>query len=578
MSVQFGRSQSLPRYSQNGGRGNQVAGRHGERYVLAFTNCSRRSYEVLATVMVFHFFAKDKACAASTAASDGRNVGGDIQFFAAPKCRQDRSHIEGLQGPAREAKIGYRDDMLETPMHLIESPFEGHADLESPWHSLVVEQVPVRFDAQTLEFTLSLPACHRLLEVLAHDRERLPLQLLRIVLMQSATGVRLEAELFTLYCRHGISAWPEGAGLSVSEYGDEGGRNSLRSLVLVPGKDALRFRQSQPNTCRYPYQIYYGDVPANVAALAELAHESLEDTVGFSSEGRFLCVYSACNFMEAELRVLSGLMLIYGSVPTKVLRLEAGWLSFYGYRPRKRLSSLELVKGVSQLPGAVLQGFMDLTDDRFDGAYLALQFFLAGKQTDVWLEARYMLLMTCVESMDRTRQLKEKTTAALLGVSEEGAALFNGMRNQLVHGKGGYQQAFAVLREERNRNFVLELELQDCLPTPDQLDFPQLWLRLCERIDAFWCAYLGVDSALIAKRCTWRHVSLMPAVSLSFLDQEIDALAREERASNSMQFEELRQKNQRLEDEAATLKLKLKRQGQEIGKLKEKLERSAESN
>lgn len=112
-SLLDGQGQALPVYSQRGSSDYQLAGRHGERYVLVFTNRSNRNYEVVATVdgldvlsgqagslqnagyllragqtlhiegfrknsrevAAFRFATKDRAYAANTAAGDARNIG-----------------------------------------------------------------------------------------------------------------------------------------------------------------------------------------------------------------------------------------------------------------------------------------------------------------------------------------------------------------------------------------------------------------------------------------------------------------------------------------------------------------------
>ena len=112
-AVHDGYGRPLPIYSRRGGSDYQVAGRQGERYVLVFTNRSRRHYEVVATVdgldvlsgqpgslrregyllragetlgiegfrtsnravATFRFATPDRAYAANTPAGDARNIG-----------------------------------------------------------------------------------------------------------------------------------------------------------------------------------------------------------------------------------------------------------------------------------------------------------------------------------------------------------------------------------------------------------------------------------------------------------------------------------------------------------------------
>src|SRR5690606_27785130 len=149
-------------------------------------------------------------------------------------------------------------------------------------------------------------------------------------------------------------------------------------------------------------------------------------------------------------------------------RVAQSQISFYGHRSREQLSYLPLVgEKCSQLMDALVSGFLGLSDREFQTAYIALKYFLAGKQADIWLEVRYMLLMTCIEAMDgeETRVLRTDCTAAMLGVSDDAARLFNGMRNKLVHGCGASAEAFAAFLGEKTKHGALQLEpaLLHCL-------------------------------------------------------------------------------------------------------------------
>ncbi|MGW8419611.1 hypothetical protein [Comamonas thiooxydans] len=111
--VQDGQGRPLPIYTMRGARDYQLAGRHGERYELVYSNRSQRHYEVVATVdgldvltgqagsvhsagyllrpgetlriegfrksqrevAAFRFAGKERAYAGNTPAGDARNVG-----------------------------------------------------------------------------------------------------------------------------------------------------------------------------------------------------------------------------------------------------------------------------------------------------------------------------------------------------------------------------------------------------------------------------------------------------------------------------------------------------------------------
>lgn len=146
-SVLDGQGQALPVYSQRGSSSYQLAGRHGERYVLVFTNRSSRNYEVAATVdgldvlsgqagslqnagyllragqtlhiegfrknsrevAAFRFATKDRAYAAHTAAGDARNIGVigaalfEVQLAGSPAAQPPRN---GAGAPAPQAFPG----------------------------------------------------------------------------------------------------------------------------------------------------------------------------------------------------------------------------------------------------------------------------------------------------------------------------------------------------------------------------------------------------------------------------------------------------------------------------------------
>lgn len=149
--VQDGQGRPLPIYSMRGARDYQLAGRHGERYELVYSNRSQRHYEVVATVdgldvltgqagsvhnagyllrpgetlriegfrksqrevASFRFASKERAYAGNTPAGDARNVGviGAALFEvrlqgrdAAQPARDPRSGSEAAAFPADGGK------------------------------------------------------------------------------------------------------------------------------------------------------------------------------------------------------------------------------------------------------------------------------------------------------------------------------------------------------------------------------------------------------------------------------------------------------------------------------------------
>ena len=472
--------------------------------------------------------------------------------------------------------------------HLIFSNFEGTGTLtlQSPEHEITLPGLPVQFDPQTLEFVIFLPASHELVGHLASCHLDSPqLLLCNLSLRSPQTGVQLEAEKFSLHRLNPLSDWPEGIGLLPSDY-ENGEDGAERRLVLGPSVQQLEFHSVNSVSEQYPYQVCYADACEGLVVPSPLAHVSLAKPVEFSvncPKPGFVFASSEGDFSELEKRIHAALMLAHGRDLPWVARLEDHQISFYGSPKNTSLNCLPLLKkgrnsSAEALLDALLKGFVCLSAADFKHAFFALRFFLLGKTADVPVEVRFLQLMTCVEAMDgaETRQLKEECTAALLGVSGDAAALFNGMRNSLVHGRGGYREAFeAVLAENfGERPLQLELELKPCLSADRELDFCCLWLRLCERLDAFWCAYLDVAPELVKERSSLRSVPLMPAICLDALHTAIENLQKNKGAAvqtESQEVLDLRNANKRLESEKRDLAEQLAKQGKYLAELKNQL-------
>lgn len=473
--------------------------------------------------------------------------------------------------------------MTHSPRHLIFSIFEGHADLESPEHGITLPNVSVHFDSQKLEFVAFLPASHSLVRRLARERRSLSLWLHNISLHNQQIKVNLEAEKFCLYRQDALSEWPESLGFFQNNCGLED--DGMRRLVLAPSIKKLVFHTVESISDQHPYQVYYGGACSGLAVPDPLEHETLTGPVIFSQrypKSGFVCAFSKGNFFPLEKRIHTGLMLAHGRNLPLVMKLQDREITFYGSRTNDPVNYLPLLKAgrepaIRVLLNALLAGVVNLTDEKFKHASFALRFFLLGKTADVPVEVRFLQLMTCVEAMDgaETRQLKNECTAALLGVTDDAAALLNGMRNKLVHGRGGYREAFkAVLAEDfKKRPLQLEAELKPCLFADGELDFSHLWLRLCERLDAFWCVYLRVAPELTKHRSEFCSVVLMPPIFLDELETATENLQKgKESAPNkeSQAVMELRSANKRLKAKNERLEAQLAEKGKCIAALKKK--------
>ncbi|HVL44927.1 MAG TPA: hypothetical protein VM407_08885 [Acidovorax sp.] len=407
--------------------------------------------------------------------------------------------------------------MIGAPEHLLLEVFEGYAELAIPARDLVSERVPIRFHPKTLRLEAFFPPASEVVGVLGPERESILLLLRNVVLSEPTNMVQLRAEELQLYRSNALSEWPESLGLTWSDNDGEG--EDLRRLELAPQHQALAFQASQTISIEHPFQIYYGNACPSLRSPTTLEHHSLPETISFCSDfpqPGLLCAFSSDDFFAKEERIHAGWMLIHGRQLPPALQIRGREVCFFGVKDMGEPSYLPLVDDWgSALPDSIMKSLMDMEHTRFASTYLALKYFLAGKQADLWLEARYMLLMTCVEAMDGAFKLKEAKTASMLGISSDSALLFNCMRNKLVHGCGGYRQAFDAFLQQDLKQRSLPVELADCVRGDSDLDFGRLWLRLCERLDAFWCAYLGIPDELTRHR--YSPIPLMGAVDKNSL-------------------------------------------------------------
>ena len=82
-------------------------------------------------------------------------------------------------------------------------------------------------------------------------------------------------------------------------------------------------------------------------------------------------------------------MLIHGRQLPPALQIRRREVCFFGVKDMGKPSYLPLVDDWgSALPDAIVKSLMDMEQTRFASTHLALKYFLAGKQADVWLEAR----------------------------------------------------------------------------------------------------------------------------------------------------------------------------------------------
>ena len=466
--------------------------------------------------------------------------------------------------------------MNESTQQLISEPWDGHADLVIEALGVMEKGLSIRFDPQRLCITVSMSSQSAVVKALTLRLE--PVQLvLRDVLLGNGTAVRLRAEALAFDRIHWIGGWPV-------DHCHSGGAEKP-CLELSPSVMELAFITDKPISETHPFHVFYGEACPGFRVPYALQHPSLPAEVFLSGDCPMpgvLWAASAEDFFGQEPRIHVAWKLIHGRDLPWVLKVKMCDVCFYGNKPHARHSYMPLANaGDVALPESVMHRFLGLglesTD--FDNMQFALRYYLAGKDSDVPLELRYLMLMNCVDAMDGEKigQLKERTTAAMLGVSTDAARLFNGMRNKLTHRALGYQEAFDRLIKEDvgQEGLCFEPELQSFLQGGRELDFLQVWLRLCERLDAFWCAYLNVQPNITAYR--YARVALMPAVDLSLLEHATRAVVSKAGKGESTQIQELVEANERQIEKCQEQQKKRLQQIQDLvgenRKLKEQLAR-----
>lgn len=445
--------------------------------------------------------------------------------------------------------------------HLIFSVLRGTADLECPEYRLITSNLEVTFYPERLEFELYLDATDPLVEALAYERRPLHLWLHKVNLFYEDCSRTMQAESLCLRRNNALSEWPEAFGGLFAE-GEE-----KRRLLLTSDVRCVELQCDK--AFLMPYQIYYADSCSAIGAPSPVQHISLQGPVFLNAsypKTGFLYAYSEHDFFSYEDRLHAAIEFIHGRNMPLVCEIRAETIRFYGARLKESVNYMPSSKA-HEFPymEAVIHGFLNLDAKEFASSRAALSFHLAGKQADLFLEGRYMLLMTCLEAMDGLRQLRAERTSELLGVSNSTALLINGMRNELVHGKGGYEQAYEAFRASQTGE-LNSVAFEEGVASHSSLDFVHLWLRLCERLDAFWCAYLKLDALL--QECRYSRLPLMPAIAWS------EPLPNEDwqpESGESVQLEELRKKIQRLERALEEKNAQLKKQGERISLLQKEL-------
>jgi hypothetical protein len=224
----------------------------------------------------------------------------------------------------------------------------------------------------------------------------------------------------------------------------------------------------------------------------------------------------------------------------------------------------------------LLHAGASLSDGEFEKLRYAAALTVEGKGNHIPGELRFLLLMMCVELLDDVSKLTDDATAAMLGVDRKVAGMLNGLRDALMHGSngGGHANATRYFMSGKGRRCIdaLPLEWLHVLNAErSQPDMIAIYLRLCERLDAFWCARLGMGADMQAFRA--QHgpmIRLMPLPSTDLVTRCVPTansaggvsdpyVARLEAQLSqcSKQVKDLKDKNKSLRDRVRVLEAQL---------------------
>jgi hypothetical protein len=295
-----------------------------------------------------------------------------------------------------------------------------------------------------------------------------------------------------------------------------------------------------------PYQVAYEHSGAFHVLMPPLRSGGLEHSIHAEQppQEEMVLFHSRGNFLPQERRLHAAWSLLQGGVMERVLEVEGSVLRLYGGAATTCRAHFPMVRSTEGgLASSVLTGFLALDAQRFAGWYGPLKMYLAGKALPTYVEVSFLMAMSCVEALDDVHVLHENTTTALLAVDSDFAKLCNGLRNELFHGAGRFQRAYALVIEKECANKANVAT--DFVNAAGEFDGLALMFQLWERMDALWGACVGVPPELINQHRVTARTDLArpgPPVNLEvFRDQaakvrryrELDKQAKNRRGEQS---------------------------------------------
>lgn len=471
------------------------------------------------------------------------------------------------RGRIRPYPYRRKTQMIEDSVEPWLGQLDGTGELSvDRWEGVPPAQVSFTLDARTLRVEVELPAGHPI-----HARWLNACQVLlalRACTLHRRASDKAEAIDFRM---DELLLWD--ATPTPLRFEHLSCAAPVARLELIPSERRVVLEGSTTIEPLRPFQVVYQDSGAFHMMMPSLRADGFADDIRVEQNrpGKRLRFYSGDNFLSQERCLHAAWSLLQGGVMGRVLEIEGNTLRLYGGAAEPCRAHFPMVwRGDGGLAQSVFLGFLRASAHDVARWYDPLKMYLAGKALPTYVDVSFLMTMACVEALDEVSDLDEATTAALLAVERDFAKFCNCMRNKLIHGEGGFQQAYkrVIANDFRGKGSVAA----ECLNPEGEFDGIRFMFRLWERMDAFWGACVNVPPDVINERRAAR-VPLGPEVSLQTLSTAADEVRRDKdhkrrRGGESEQIEAMKQANRRCQEKNAELRETIRRQGEEIAKLK----------
>ena len=272
-------------------------------------------------------------------------------------------------------------------------------------------------------------------------------------------------------------------------------------LQLISMNGAMTWQFFEPSAeKRVEWIVQYCDASPSleIKCTADKSIHPLNVKVATSAKGLLHVCGPLEDARHEELLALA-LELIQGGRLTKLYELKQDQLTLFRTSLKSPPPQFPLLR--DPLPHQLQQAFfkivsslLKLSDDDFHKLRTACLFHLEAKKSLTYLESRFLMAMIFVETRDESDDLWNENTSRLLGVDMQLAALFNDLRNQLIHGRGDFHKAYDLAVKKYFDNSAPDLPKLLRAKNPGVEPLGLILPRLLERIDAYlWVLLVGKE-------------------------------------------------------------------------------------